>query len=121
MFSKNYVFDPRPRFPFRIVVKRHWVGELCPDADVDDSFSKTREDVCTLVLIHGLAGHKEHWEPTIQRLFENEQASTRTSVRFRDMWSLDLPNHGDSAILNEEVLRWGHDMCKLMFFRSDEY
>ncbi|KAF8551877.1 alpha/beta-hydrolase [Imleria badia] len=110
VFSKNYVFDPRPRFPLRVVAKRYWMGELGPDGDDHDTFSKTREDVRTLVFIHGLGCHKEHWEPTIERLFEDEQASTGTSVRFRDMWSLDLLNHGDSAILNEEVLRWGYDI-----------
>lgn len=112
VFSKNYVFDPRPRFPFRIVAKRYWIGELDPDADDNDIFSKTREDVRTLVLMHGVAAHKEHWEPTIQWLFENERALTAAPVRLRDMWSIDLPNHGDSAVLNEEVLRWGYETCK---------
>lgn len=112
VLSKNYVFDPRPRFPLRIVAKRYWIGELKPDGDDHDTFSKTQEDVRTLVFIHGLGCHKEHWKPTIERLFEHEQASTGTSVRFRDMWSLDLLNHGDSAVLNEKVLRWGYDICK---------
>ena len=122
VLSKNYTFDPRPRSsPFRIVAKRYWIGELCPDADDHDTFSKTREDVLTLVFIHGNGAHKEHWEPTIQRLFENQQAATRGTVRFHDMWSLDMPNQGDSAILNEETLLWGYDICKIHIFHGHEH
>ena len=115
VLSMSYVFDPRPHFPFRIVAKRYWIGELCPDADDHDTFSKTREDVLTPVFVHGIGAHKEHWEPTIQQLFQNQQAATRGTVRFRDMWTLDLPNHGDSAILNEETLLLGYDSdtCKI--------
>jgi len=108
VLSKSYVFDPRPRLPFRIAVKRYWIGE-CPDVIDREKFSKHREDVLTLVFMHGIGAHKEHWEPTIQRLFLNQQAAARRSVRFHDMWSLDMPNQGDSAILNEEPLRWGCD------------
>ena len=116
VFSKNYTFDPRPRFPFRLVVKRYWIGEPCLDADDHDTFSKTREDVLTLVFMGGIGAHKEHCEPTIQRLFENQQATSRGTVRFRDMWSLDMPNQGDSAILNEEILRWGYEICRIRIF-----
>lgn len=109
--SKNYVFDPRPHFPFRIVAKRYWIGEHCPDA-TDQPVSKTQQDALTLVFLHGSGAHKEHWEPTIQRLFDNEH-TVRSALRFHDMWALDMPNHGDSAILNEDALRWGYDLCKL--------
>ena len=112
VLSKSYVFDPRPRLPFRIAAKRYWVGE-CPDGIDRDKFSKTRKDVLTLVFMHGNGAHKEHWEPTIQRLFQNQHTAGRRAVRFHDMWSLDMQNQGDSAILNEEVLRWGYDTCKL--------
>ncbi|KAN0094845.1 Alpha/beta hydrolase family domain containing protein [Tylopilus felleus] len=106
--SKNYVFDPRPHFPFRIVAKRYWIGEHCPDT-TDQPVSKTQQDALTLVFLHGSGAHKEHWEPTIQRLFDNEHTA-RNALRFHDMWALDMPNHGDSAILNEDALRWGYDL-----------
>ena len=114
--SKSYVFDPRPRSPFRMAAKRYWIGEF-PDA-----VSETREDVLTLVFTHGNGAHKEQWELTIQRLFEHQQAATRRAVRFHDMWSIDIPNQGDSAILNEEVLQWGYDeMCKFRVSCGDRY
>ena len=115
VLSKSYVFDPRPRFQFQIVAKRYWIGE-CPDAIDRDDFSKHREDVLTLVFMPGNGAHKEHWEPTIQQLFQNQQAAARRTVRFHDMWSLDMPNQGDSAILNEETLLQGYDICKIHIY-----
>lgn len=53
-----------------------------------DATSKSREGAITLP---GHAAHKEQWEPTIQRLFQNQQAAPRSTVRFHDIWSLDLP------------------------------
>jgi pimeloyl-ACP methyl ester carboxylesterase len=114
VLSKSYVFDPRPLLPFQIVAKRYWI-EGCQYA-IDRDTSKTREDVLTLVFMHGNGAHKEQWEPTIQRLLENQQRAARRTVRFHDMWSLDMPNQGDSAILNEETLLWGYDICKIYIF-----
>ena len=82
VLSKSYVFDPRPHFPFQIVAKRYWIGELCADASDHDIFSKTREDVRTLVFLHGNGAHKEQGELTIQRLFQNQQTAARRTVRF---------------------------------------
>ena len=33
-----------------------------------------------------------------------------------DMWSLDMLNQGDSAILNAETLQCGYDTCKIHIF-----
>lgn len=103
VLSKSYVFDPRPRVPFRIVANRYWTSQ-CPD-----EASKTEEGLLTLVLLSGHASHKEQWEPMIQRLFQHQEAAPR---RIHDVWSLDLPNLGDSAILNEKVLLGGYDVCE---------
>ena len=70
VLSKSYVFNPRPRFLFRIVAERYWIGE-CPDA-----VSKTREDVLMLVFLPGGGANKEVWGPTIHRLFQNQQTAT---------------------------------------------
>ena len=113
VLSKNYRFDPRPRFPFCITAKQYWVG---PSADDHDTFPKTREDVLTLVFLNGNGAHKEQWEPTIQQLFENQQMAAQRTVRFHDMWPFDMPNHGDSAILDEETLGSGYDTCKIPIF-----
>ena len=120
VLSKSYTFDPRPLFPYRIVANRYWIEEF-PYATDRDTSSKTREDVLTLVFMHGNGAHKELGEPMILRLFQNEQTAPRSSVRFHDMWSLDMPNQGDSAILNEETLRSGYDICKIHIFHSHEH
>lgn len=34
---------------------------------------------------------------------------SRGGVRVREIWSIDAPNHGDAAILNENTLSWGYE------------
>ena len=71
-----------------IVAERYWiqVGE-CPDA-----VCKTREDVLMLVFLLGGGTNKEVLEPTIHRLFQNQQTAALQKVQFQDMWSLNLLN-----------------------------
>lgn len=45
-----------------------------------------------------LSTDKEHWLPTLRHLIQSPQ------LDIRDAWVLDAQNHGDSALLNEEVL-----------------
>lgn len=52
---------------------------------------------------------KEHWEPTIQRLFESSFGSTIGSVPvIREAWAFDWQTHGDSAVHNAEALSQPH-------------
>ncbi|KAH9831745.1 Alpha/beta hydrolase fold-1 [Rhodofomes roseus] len=98
--SQEYVCDPRPDYPLLIAAKRYTV----PGYTSEDS------DALTLVLTHGTGYHKEQWEPTLEHLFENiARAGDASSVKIRDVWAIDCPNHGDSAILNERTLLWGYD------------
>ncbi|KIJ59896.1 hypothetical protein HYDPIDRAFT_140079 [Hydnomerulius pinastri MD-312] len=105
VFCKSYVFDPRPRFPFRITAKRYCARE--PPAS--DAHSNARSDALTLVFAHAGGVHKEHWEPIIHRLFEEHSGSAESSVSIEDMWTFAAPNHGDAAELNEEPLAWGYE------------
>ncbi|PFH48514.1 hypothetical protein AMATHDRAFT_149724 [Amanita thiersii Skay4041] len=95
--SESFLFDPRPAYPFLVTAKRYWDPD---SADVEDS------DALTLVFAHGTGFHKEQWEPTIEELYDFIKG---TSVRIREVWSIDAPNHGDAAILNEKELMWGYD------------
>jgi len=37
----------------------------------------------------------------------------RSELKIREMWSIDAPNHGEAAILNEKSLLWGYEpVCK---------
>ena len=57
---------------------------------------------------------KEHWEPTLEFLYALLGASSAApgpsgqGVRIREAWSIECPNHGDAAVLNESVLSWGY-------------
>ncbi|KAF9269513.1 hypothetical protein L218DRAFT_890089 [Marasmius fiardii PR-910] len=107
MQSQNFVFDPRPNFPLLVTAKRY-----------RDSKSPHINDptALTLVYLHGTGFHKEQWEPTIDDLLALVEARGN-QVRIREIWSIDAPNHGDAAILNEETLSWGYDLS----FRWEDY
>ena len=102
--TKLYTFDPRPSFPFLTVAKRYWQ----PDSPyLDDSTA------LTLIFAHGTSFHKEQWEPTIDDLQSAVERHTEVSVRIREIWTVDAPNHGDAAELNEETLKLGYaGVCK---------
>lgn len=47
---------------------------------------------------------KEMWEPVINALFQYQ--TDHPKVRpIREVWSLEWPSHGESAVLNEQILR----------------
>ncbi|KAJ7224751.1 Alpha/beta hydrolase fold-1 [Mycena rebaudengoi] len=97
--SQSYVFDPRPNYPLLITAKRYWKPS---------SPYLNASDALTLVFAHATGFHKEHYEPTIQDLY-NLIAEDASSPKIREVWSIDCPNHGDAAVLNEETLRWGYE------------
>ncbi|KAF7354814.1 Abhydrolase domain-containing protein mpaH [Mycena sanguinolenta] len=94
--SQSYTFDPRPHYPLRLSATRYW-----------DSLSSHRDDptALTLVFTHATGAHKEQYEPTIQDLYNHNLAGPKTKIR--EIWTIDAPDHGDSAVLNEEALRDG--------------
>ncbi|KAG6909417.1 hypothetical protein DXG01_000570 [Tephrocybe rancida] len=97
--SQSFIFDPRPNYPLVITAKRYW-----------DSNSTHCNDpsALTLILAHGTGFHKEQWEPTIEELYAL-LAGTGGSSKVREIWSIDAPNHGDAAVLNEDVLKQGYE------------
>jgi hypothetical protein len=96
LLTQSYVLDPRPDYPFLITTKRH-VAANAP------------QDGLTLLFTHGTGFHKECWEPAIQHLYDSTQG--HGSVKIRECWTIDAPNHGESAVLNEKTLRTaGYDL-----------
>jgi hypothetical protein len=111
--SKSYVFDPRPNFPLLMSAKRYWDPS---SPHLDDPMA------VTLVFGHGTGFSKEIYEPTLEELYtlldsrDNNASSADRSPwpRVREAWSIDCPNHGDAALLNESTLRWGYEpICEL--------
>lgn len=95
------VFNPRPRFPFVVTMKRY------PNSGED-------QKGFTLILTHGNGFPKEVWEPIIERIFLTENTKLNGS-HIREAWAIDAPNHGDAAALNADLLQSGaYDlMCEL--------
>ncbi|KAF9068271.1 Alpha/beta hydrolase fold-1 [Rhodocollybia butyracea] len=94
LISESYVWDPRPYYPLVSTVKRYWKSSW--------------QDGLTLVFAHGTGFGKEHWEPTIDDLLDIIEQQ-QPKIKIREIWSIDAPNHGDAAILNEEKLQWGYE------------
>ncbi|ESK96126.1 hypothetical protein Moror_7267 [Moniliophthora roreri MCA 2997] len=107
MESLSFVFDPRPNFPLLTTAKRYWK----PDSQFFNDPSAV-----TLIFAHGTSFHKEQWEPTIEELWSLVD-SNGNRLHIREVWSIDAPNHGDAAILNEERLSVGYQPI----FRWEEY
>ena len=104
--SQSYVFDARPHYPLLVSTKRYWIP----------GFGSTDDDAVTLILAHATSFHKELWEPFLEELYAQAAASSATGsplVKIRDAWAIDCPNHGESAMLNEETLLFGYTpICK---------
>ena len=96
MLSQSFTLEPQPDYSLYITAKRYWVPALESHADDPDAL--------TLIFLHATSFHKETWEPTMERLFY--LASSRgSSLKIREAWALDCPNHGESAMLNERALQ----------------
>lgn len=60
------------------------------------------EAIPDILYIEHLLG-KEIWEPTIHEIYKLD-AKKSTGPIIREVWGLDYQNHGEAAILNEDVL-----------------
>ncbi|KAJ3559787.1 hypothetical protein NM688_g129 [Phlebia brevispora] len=74
--------------------------------------SSPTRDGLTLLCLHGVGCHKEHWEPTIERLFQL-QVENVTNFTIREVWALDWQTHGDSAVLNAEAFAKPHSRATM--------
>lgn len=113
--STTHTVDLSPGLPFCVLGNRY-------QTDLP------RAEGYTLILLHATGLHKETFEPLIHALFETSQAATNTvgpkaGASIREIWTigrqrscrpralplhvpppLDCPNHGESAVLNHDVL-----------------
>lgn len=88
---EDHTFDWNPDYPLLTTARRYWL----PDHEYADGY--------TLIFTHGIGFHKEQWEPTLDVLFTLSR-KPGTSFRIREVWSIDCPNHGHAAILNDDLL-----------------
>lgn len=103
LLSQSYVFDPRPNYPHLITAKRYW--KSIPTSQVLKD-----PDAFTLIFAHGTGFHKEHFEATLEDLYKCVQNHPgHSSIKIREAWTIDCPNHGEAAFLNEKSLQWGYE------------
>ncbi|KAF8835770.1 hypothetical protein BDN67DRAFT_937612 [Paxillus ammoniavirescens] len=55
----------------------------------------------TLLFTHGISGHKEEYHTVITTLLKIYDTA---KYDIREIWSIDFPNHGETATLNRPVL-----------------
>lgn len=112
---ESYVCDARPHYPLLITAKRYFWDANTSAAQPPPLPEQPgrRDEALTLICAHGVGFHKEQWEPTIQHILERdaraaEEQGGKRRRTVREIWSIDSPNHGDGAVLNEETLKWGY-------------
>ncbi|KAJ3761957.1 hypothetical protein EV360DRAFT_36725 [Lentinula raphanica] len=73
--------------------------------------TSTSKQGLVLLIAHGTGYHKEHWEPTIEHLFVLDSQHPSRTPRIRECWAIDAQNHGEAALLNEQVIRERPETC----------
>ncbi|KAJ7759148.1 alpha/beta-hydrolase [Mycena metata] len=56
-----------------------------------------------LVFAHCVGTHKETWVPVIEQLYQFQSCAT-SRVTISEAWSMDSPNHGEAAAINDKTL-----------------
>ncbi|KAI0353738.1 hypothetical protein OH77DRAFT_589042 [Trametes cingulata] len=81
-----------------VAVAKRYTSTLLQEAS-----AHSRNSQYTLVFAHALGSHKETWEPTISYLLDLELAAMHNggSAKFTPMWTIDCPDHGESALMNK--------------------
>ncbi|KAJ3833484.1 alpha/beta-hydrolase [Lentinula raphanica] len=86
-----YCVDNRPKYPLQILATRYRMSNFGTGSGY------------TLILLHATGMHKETWEVFIEHLFK--LSSDHANFLIEDIFSIESPNHGESAVINEETLR----------------
>ncbi|KAI0031763.1 Alpha/beta hydrolase family-domain-containing protein [Vararia minispora EC-137] len=105
----TYQHDPRPLFPFEVL------GRQYPN-------ERSLSGRFTLVLMHGISVHKETWEPVLQELFSIKGTKDGQNL-VKEAWSIECPNHGESAAVNNENLtnfEKTNDACASSCYRTED-
>ncbi|KAF9475154.1 hypothetical protein BDN70DRAFT_884048 [Pholiota conissans] len=115
MKATTYTCDPRPAYKFQVTAVRY-----TPEYPAADGV--------TLVLAHGNATHKETYSAMLSFLFDLTDSTRQHPPLIREAWSIECPNHGESAELNEQDIAahypqggwngWEYPQAMLAFMKS---
>ncbi|KZS94355.1 hypothetical protein SISNIDRAFT_39453 [Sistotremastrum niveocremeum HHB9708] len=101
--KETLVVDPRPSYRYRVVGNRY-----IPKTRRTTVQSQANEIHVSIVLLHATSMFKETFEPFIDHLFESYSSVKQSAGRILlidEAWSIECPNHGQSAILNAEDMK----------------
>lgn len=99
------IVPPQHGYPFYVTAKRYRFNGCEPQ----------HPDALTLLLLHSTSFHKEIYEPTFDELALRLIRSAAVGApKIKEAWVVECPNHGESAILNQELLKQPmyEDYCK---------
>ncbi|TEB23511.1 alpha/beta-hydrolase, partial [Coprinellus micaceus] len=106
---ETFTLPPDDGYPLFITANRYWDDHSTWQGSngkrhIEDKDAKSG---LTLICLHSTSFHKEVWEACLETLFRIVRATIpgRDSVTIREAWSIEAPNHGDSASLNWNALR----------------
>jgi len=108
---QTIILKPDRDYPLFITAKRYRHN---PSSDLNSATSRSAgsedsssaSEGLTLILLHSTSFHKETWEACLETmfcLFGSQRAGERP-VLIREAWSIECPNHGQSAGLNAPIL-----------------
>lgn len=89
------VHYPQDGYALCTTAKRYWLPEFETNASDPDAL--------TLILLHSTSFHKETWEPSLEQLLKLS-IQFGSTVKIREAWALDCPNHGEASQINEPNL-----------------
>ncbi|KAF8191781.1 Alpha/beta hydrolase fold-1 [Pholiota molesta] len=115
MKATTYICDPRPTYKFQVTAVRYTPEQPAPDG-------------VTLIFAHGNATHKETWSTMLSFLYEQTDTGRQHPPLIKEAWSIECPNHGESAVLNEDDIAahypkggwngWEYPQAMLAFIKS---
>ena len=73
----------------------HGLGQR--ESSLPHAFADTQSD-------HATTLDKEQWEPILEQLF-SLQSKQLFRLRIREAWAFDWQNHGESAVINEDIIK----------------
>lgn len=89
---ENITLDAQPSYPYQILAKKYTSSYSEPSSHDEGAY--------TLIFLHAVGMHKESWDLVVDKLFQLEGG-----IKIKEVFSIECPNHGESAVVNEDALR----------------
>ena len=116
---ERFVLPPDTTYPLFVTANRYWQDRASAGGNTSKSKSEASHDSeVTLIVLHSTSFHKETWEPCLESLLNlGTSADGKKPPNIREAWSIECPNHGESAVLNAQVFENPDftQKCKLLF------